>query len=154
MAALKSILSSRVSKWMGHPIATIFLPRSYCMPDIFRKFQGWVLSFNRTVHWRIEHATPSLSWSQRRNQKFKLWVLNFWGKAHPSRFLCPPFSSILLHHKYTDNMFPQVFINQFQQISSINPYNIRSAIMSRPVFCRINVKKFCIRYSGVGTHSL
>jgi len=34
--------------------------------------------------------------------------------------------------KYTNNMLPQVFINQFQQISSINPYNIRSAI--RPVF--------------------
>jgi len=30
MAALKSILSSRVSKWMGHTIATIFSPRSYC----------------------------------------------------------------------------------------------------------------------------
>src|SRR6218665_3501526 len=35
------------------------------LPDIFRKSQGWVLSFNRTVHWRIEHATPSLSWSER-----------------------------------------------------------------------------------------
>src|SRR6218665_3961783 len=35
------------------------------LPDIFRKFQGWVLSFNRMVHWRIEHATPSLSWSER-----------------------------------------------------------------------------------------
>ena len=31
-------------------------------------------------------------------------------------------------------MFPQVFINQFQQISSINPYNIRSATKYRPVF--------------------
>ena len=36
MAALKSILSSRVSKCIGHTIATIFLPRSYCQtyPDI------------------------------------------------------------------------------------------------------------------------
>jgi len=30
MAALKSILSCRVSKWRRHTIATIFLPRSYC----------------------------------------------------------------------------------------------------------------------------
>src|SRR6218665_1032131 len=31
-------------------------------------------------------------------------------------------------------MLPQVFINQFKQISSINPYNIRSATKYRPVF--------------------
>jgi|SRR6218665_2489801 len=30
MAALKSFLSSRVSKRVRHTIATIFLPRSYC----------------------------------------------------------------------------------------------------------------------------
>src|SRR6218665_207735 len=35
------------------------------LPDIFRKSQGWVLSFNRTTQWRIEHATASLSWSER-----------------------------------------------------------------------------------------
>src|SRR6218665_1061597 len=35
---------------------------------------------------------------------------------------------------YTNNMLPQVFINQFQQISSINPYNIRSATKYRQVF--------------------
>ena len=33
-------------------------------------------------------------------------------------------------YKYTNNMLPQVFINQFQQISSISPYNIRSATKS------------------------
>jgi len=37
-------------------------------------------------------------------------------------------------YKYTNNMLPQVLINQFQQISSISPYNIRSATKSRPVF--------------------
>ena len=37
-------------------------------------------------------------------------------------------------YKYTNNMLPQVFINQFQQIYSINPYNIRSATNYRPVF--------------------
>src|SRR6218665_1573880 len=36
MAELKSILSSRVSKWMGHTIATIFLPRSYSQAYILR----------------------------------------------------------------------------------------------------------------------
>src|SRR6218665_2279862 len=34
------------------------------IPDI----PGWDIrnmSFNKTVHWRIEHVTPSLSWSER-----------------------------------------------------------------------------------------
>src|SRR6218665_3582732 len=31
------------------------------LSDIFWISQGGILSFNRTVHWRIEHATPSLS---------------------------------------------------------------------------------------------
>ena len=31
-------------------------------------------------------------------------------------------------------MLPQVFINKFQQISSIIPYNIRSTTKYRPVF--------------------
>jgi len=37
---------------------------------------------------------------------------------------------------YKFTMLSQVFINQFQQISSINPYrpNIRSAAKPRPVF--------------------
>jgi len=35
MAALKYILSSWVSKGMGHTIATIFLPRSYCQAHTF-----------------------------------------------------------------------------------------------------------------------
>jgi len=40
-------------------------------------------------------------------------------------------------YKYTNNiinMLPQVFINQFQQIYCINPYNIRSATKYIPVF--------------------
>ena len=37
-------------------------------------------------------------------------------------------------YKYTNNTLPQVFINQYQQISSISPYNIRSATKYRPVF--------------------
>src|SRR6218665_2658849 len=35
------------------------------LPDIFQTSQGVVSSFNRAVHWRIEHETPSLSWSKR-----------------------------------------------------------------------------------------
>jgi len=47
---------------------------------------------------------------------------------------------------YKFTMLPQVFINQFQQISSINPYNIRSAAKSRPVFFVVLMfKKFCVR---------
>ena len=37
-------------------------------------------------------------------------------------------------YKYTNNMLPHFFINQFKQISSINSYNIRSATKYRPVF--------------------
>ena len=37
-------------------------------------------------------------------------------------------------YTYTNNMLLQVLINKFQQISSINPYNIHSATKYRPVF--------------------
>ena len=37
----------------------------HVLSDIFRISQGGVLSFSRTVHWRIEHTTPLLSWSER-----------------------------------------------------------------------------------------
>ena len=39
-------------------------------------------------------------------------------------------------YRYNNNMLPQVFIDQFQQISSINLYNIRSATTCKygPVF--------------------
>jgi len=37
-------------------------------------------------------------------------------------------------YKFTNNVLPQVFISQFQQISSINPYNNRSAAKSKPDF--------------------
>jgi len=47
MAALKSILSSRVSKWMGHTIATIFLPRSYCQTYSRYPRVGFCLSTKR-----------------------------------------------------------------------------------------------------------
>ena len=45
MVALKSILSSRVSKWMGHTIASIFLPRATVrhIPDI----PGWGFVFQQ-----------------------------------------------------------------------------------------------------------
>ena len=50
---------------MGHTIATTLLPRSYC-----QTYAGYprasVLSFNRMAPRRIEHATLSLSWSERR----------------------------------------------------------------------------------------
>ena len=40
------------------------------LSNIFRISQGGVLSFKRTVHWRIEYATPSLSWSERCQTSF------------------------------------------------------------------------------------
>ena len=55
-SALICILSSQVSKWMGHTIATTFLPRSY-----YQTCTGWprtnFLYSNRTAPWLIEHAT-------------------------------------------------------------------------------------------------
>src|SRR6218665_1482807 len=51
---------------MGHrPYYRDNLLAKTLLPDIVRKSQCWVSSFNRTVHWRIEHAAPSLSWSER-----------------------------------------------------------------------------------------
>src|SRR6218665_797094 len=46
---------------------------------IYRKFHGLVLSFNKMVHWRIEHATPSLSCMERKVPDFvspTLWSPN------------------------------------------------------------------------------
>jgi len=67
MAALKSILSSRVSKWTGHTIATIFLPKSYCQRYSGYPGVGFCLSTGRC----IEHETPSLSWSERYSASFR-----------------------------------------------------------------------------------
>jgi hypothetical protein len=65
LTALKSISLSRVSKWMEHAIATTFLPRSYCWTCAGYPRTSF-LSFNRMAPLRIEHATLSLSWSERR----------------------------------------------------------------------------------------
>jgi len=63
MAAPKSILSSRCQSEWG-----ILSRQSSCTEATARHIsditQGGVLSFNRTVHWRIEHVSdvkPSLS---------------------------------------------------------------------------------------------
>src|SRR6218665_3453313 len=48
----------------------MFLPKATVRHRLFRISQGGVLSFNRTVHWRIEQATPSLSWSERCQTSF------------------------------------------------------------------------------------
>jgi len=50
MAALKSILSSRVSKGMGHAIATIFLPRSYCQTHSGYPRVGFFFQQNGALH--------------------------------------------------------------------------------------------------------
>jgi len=47
MDALKSILSSQVSKWMGHTRAPIFLPRSYCQTYSGYPRVGFCLSTGR-----------------------------------------------------------------------------------------------------------
>ena len=47
MAELKSILSGRVSNWMGHTIATISLPRRYCQTNSENPRVGFCLSTGR-----------------------------------------------------------------------------------------------------------
>ena len=49
---------------MEHAIATTFLPRSYCWTCAGYHRAGF-LSFNGMAPLRIEHATLSLSWSER-----------------------------------------------------------------------------------------
>ena len=86
MAALKSIWSSRVSSEWD------ILERQFScqeatvrhIPDI----PGGVLSFNRTVHSRIEHETPSLSWCEMCQTEF----LQHWLPNSPNPVDCSTWS--------------------------------------------------------------
>src|SRR6218665_973493 len=64
---------------MGHTIATIFLPRSYCQ-TYSENSQGWVLSFNRTMHHALAHrARDSVAFLERKVPDFvspTLWSTN------------------------------------------------------------------------------
>src|SRR6218665_2746798 len=76
MAALKSIISSRVSKGIGHTMATIFLPRSYFrhIPDI----PGWGFVFQQDD--ALAHrARDTVAFLERKVPDFislTLWSLN------------------------------------------------------------------------------
>jgi len=76
MVALKFILSSHVSKWMGHTIVTIFLPRCYC--QTYSGYLGGALSFSRTV--QLAHrARDTVAFLQRKEPDFispTLWPPN------------------------------------------------------------------------------
>jgi len=61
---LLSILSSRVSRWMENTIATTYLDRSCCQTCAGYP-RSSSLCFNSTAPQNIEHATPSLSCSER-----------------------------------------------------------------------------------------
>ena len=60
MDALKSILSSRVSKWMGHTIVTIFLTRSYCKTYSENPRVGFCLQQVGALAHRARHAVAFL----------------------------------------------------------------------------------------------
>src|SRR6218665_735536 len=60
MAALKYILSSRVSKLIGHTIATIFLPRSYCQTYSENPRVGFCLSTERSLAHRARDIVAFL----------------------------------------------------------------------------------------------
>ena len=111
MTALKYSLSSRVLKWMGHTIATIFLPRSYCQ-DIFRIPQGGVLSFKRTVHWCIEYATPSLSRSERCQTSF---LQHCGGRIHRIWTQSTIASGVYYRRKFSDTTIANV--SEFDNLS-------------------------------------
>jgi len=51
-------------------VSSQYLVKQKSTKFLFRISQSGVLSFNKTVHWRIEHATPSLSWSERFHTSF------------------------------------------------------------------------------------
>jgi len=79
MAALKSILSSRVSKWMGHTIATIFLQRSYCQ-TYSGYHTGWGFVFQQDG--ALAHrARDTVAFLERKVPDFvspTLWSQNSW----------------------------------------------------------------------------
>jgi len=54
-------------------------------------------------------------------------------------------------YKYANNLLPQIFTNQFIQISCVNPYNVRSSDNYRPIFFLTNIRQFSIRYRGAIT---
>jgi len=60
---------------------------------------------------------------------------------------------INLHmYKYGNNFLPQIFTNQFIQISCINPYNVRSSDNNYSptcIFCCTNIRQFTFRYIWV-----
>jgi len=72
------------------------------LPDIFRisqPSQGGVLSFSRTVHWRTEHETPSLSLSERCPMLF----LQHWGRLiHGIWTQSTIASGVYLRRKFAD----------------------------------------------------
>ena len=76
MAALKFILSSRVSKWIGHStIATIFLPTSYCQTYSGYPRVGFCLSTGALAH----RARDTVAFLERKVPDFislTLWSLN------------------------------------------------------------------------------
>src|SRR6218665_1256978 len=63
---------------MGHTITTYLLAKKP-LTGIYRKSLSWVLPFNRTVYWLIEHATLSLSLSERCLTSF----LQHWSPNSP-----------------------------------------------------------------------
>jgi len=93
---------------MGHTIATIFLPRSCCQTYSGIISQGGILSFNRTVHWRIEHETPSFSLNKRCPTSFlqhcgrqihRIWTQSLQSSTE-SRVYC--------RRKFTDSEFNEL----------------------------------------------
>jgi len=51
-------------------------------------------------------------------------------------------------YKYANNLLPQIFTNQFSQISCVNPYNVRS---SDNYILPYQHRQFSIRYMGAMT---
>jgi len=72
MAALKTILSSRVSKWIGHTIATVVLSRSYCQTYSENPRVGFCLSTGRCTGAFLKRKVPDFVSST-------LWSPNSWN---------------------------------------------------------------------------
>jgi len=89
---LQSYCSDLVSEWRRHTVVTIFLFRGHCQ-TCTGCLETIFLCFNMMAPWRIEHTTPSLSWSERDARN-----------ASSSKRLCPCMGHIL--SKNSDNFEP------------------------------------------------
>jgi len=107
------------------------------LPDIFGISQGGVLSFSRTVHWRFEYETSSLSWSERCLTSF-LQHFGHWIHRILTQSTIAP--GVYCRRKFTDP--------EKQKSTRLNLINDKSIVDAAIGQWRHRLSA-CIRVSGV-----